>query len=36
MRIDEVEIEGPSDDLLKSGKEKVAYGKRSLSCKTFQ
>ena len=31
MRIDDVEIEGPSDDLPWSGKEKAAYGKRSLA-----
>ena len=31
MRVDEVEIEGPSDDLPFSGKEKAAYRKRSLA-----
>ena len=30
MRVDEFEIKGPSDELLWSGKEKAAYGKRSL------
>ena len=31
MRVDEFEIEGPSDELPWSGKEKAAYGKRSLA-----